>query len=195
MFNLPAKPSIELKEKKPDARRFAVMPLRAANDKRLTRGDYVNLLVLCSYCSQGGYTFAAVSTMGKFRGVSPQAISKGIIRLVKFGYVEQIRKGFTGLRGSLKRVIYDDTLTIDDVISISNTPIERPTKEALTMARPRKQNKQTTNNSVDDTAISFNDALLAVSQSLKTDSDLLTLERLVYQGITLSQLKAAYNIV
>jgi hypothetical protein len=46
-----------------------------------------------------------------------------------------------------------------------------------------------------DTAISFNDAMLVVSQSLKTDSDLLTLERLVYQGITLDQLKAAYNIV
>jgi hypothetical protein len=46
-----------------------------------------------------------------------------------------------------------------------------------------------------DTAISFNDAMLVVSHSLKTDSDLLTLERLVYQGLTLAQLKEAYNIV
>jgi hypothetical protein len=62
-----------------------------------------------------------------------------------------------------------------------------------------KQTKQTVKPSVkakglNHSLISFEDALLVVSHSLKTDSDLLTLERLVYQGITLEQLKQAYPI-
>jgi hypothetical protein len=63
------------------------------------------------------------------------------------------------------------------------------------MARYNKAIKPASNKAkVDNTAISFDDALLVVQHSLQSDSDLLTLERLVYQGITLDQLKQAYPI-
>jgi hypothetical protein len=196
MFNLPAKPSIELKEKKPDARQFSVVPLRAIHDKRLTRGDYVNLMALCSYCSPNGFTFVAWSTIALFRGCSSPNICRGMKKLERFGYYEQVKKGYTGLRGALKRVIYDDSLTSQDQESISNQSIDSLIQEAEPMARYSKASKQTVNKQASsNTVITFDDAVLVVSQSLKTDSDLLTLERLVYQGITLAQLKAAYNIV
>jgi hypothetical protein len=197
MFNLPAKPSIELKEKKPDARQFSVVPLRAIHDKRLTRGDLINLMALCSYCSPNGFTFVAYSTIAKLRGCSPQYIGKSLKKIAGLGYFEMVRAGYTGLRGALKRVIYDSSLTSEDQVSISNHSInETILSETNTMARYNKAIKPASNKAkVDNTAITFEQALLVVQHSLKTDSDLLTLERLVYQGITLEQLKQAYNIV
>lgn len=197
MFNLPTKPSIELKEKKPDARQFSVIPLRAIHDKRLTRGDLINLMALCSYCSPNGFTFVAYSTIAKLRGCSTQNTARGMKKIERLGYFEMVRSGYTGLRGALKRVIYDSSLTSADQASISNHSInETILSEGNTMARYTKGTKRTINKRVDDnTAITFNEALLVCSQSLKSDSDLLTLERLISQGITLAQLKHTYNIV
>jgi hypothetical protein len=197
MFNLPAKPSIELKEKKPDARQFSVIPLRAMHDKRLTRGDLINLMALCSYCSPNGFTFVAYSTIAALRGCSTQNTARGMKKIERLGYFEMVRAGYTGLRGALKRVIYDSSLTSEDQASISNHSIsETIISEGNTVARYTKGTKAPVNKRVDDnTAITFEQALLVVSQSLKTDSDILTLERLVCTGITLAQLKEAYNIV
>lgn len=196
MFNLPAKPSIELKEKKPDARQFSVVPLRAINDKRLTRGDLINLMALCSYCSPNGFTFVAWSTIALFRGCSAPNICRGMKKLERLGYYEQVKKGYTGLRGALKRVIYDDSLTSQDQESISNQSIDSLIQEAEPMARYSKASKQSVNKQAhSNTAISFSEALLVVQHLIKSDSDLLTLERLIFQGITLEQLKHTYNIV
>lgn len=64
------------------------------------------------------------------------------------------------------------------------------------MARYNKATKAPINKSKhDNTPITFNEALLVVQHSLKSDSDLLTLERLVSQGLTLAQLKETYSIV
>jgi hypothetical protein len=197
MFNLPAKPSIKLKEKKPDARQFAVIPLRAIHDKRLTRGDLINLMALCSYCSPNGFTFVAYSTLAKLRGCSPQYIGKSLKKIERLGYFEMVRSGYTGLRGALKRVIYDKTLTSEDQVSISNHSInETILSETNEMARYTKASKPANNKAkVDNTCITFSEALLVAQHLIKSDSDLLTLERLIFQGLTLAQLKEAYNIV
>lgn len=193
MFKLPDKPSISLKEKKPDGRYYSVVPLRAIHDKRLTRGDYVNLLALCSYCSNNGFTFVAHSTLAALRGTSRQNISRGIKRLEGFGYIEQVRKGYTNIRGALKRVVFDEALSITDVVAISNTPIEQPTQEYITMAKNQRP-KQSGNQLVSAyTPISFDEAVLVVSHSLKSDSDLLRLEQLVSRGITRSELLTAFK--
>lgn len=189
MFQLPEKkPTIELKEKKEDARFYSVVPLRAIHDKRLTRGDLINLISLCSYCSNNGFTFVAYSTIAKLRGCSTQNTARGMKKLERLGYFEQVRKGYQGLRGSLKRVVFDNSLSIEDVISISNTPIETITNEAQAMARYKKAVTQSTIKSDESTPISFNEAVLACSHSLKSDSDLLTLERLVSQGLSRGEL-------
>jgi hypothetical protein len=197
MFNLPVKPNIELKEKKPDARQFSVVPLRAIHDKRLTRGDLINLMALCSYCSNNGFTFVAYSTIAALRGCSTQNTARGMKKIEKLGYFEMVRSGYTGLRGALKRVIYDSSLTSEDQTSISNTSInETILSEGNTMARYTKGTKAPVNKKDDDnTAITFEKALLVCSHSLKTDSDILTLERLIATGITLQQLKQAYPII
>jgi hypothetical protein len=195
-FNIPDKPNIEFKQQKPDARRFAVIPLRAIHDKRLTRGDYVNLITLCSYCSNNGFTFVAYSTMAKLRGCSSQNIGRGMKKLERLGYFKIVRKGYTGLRGALKRVIFDETLSINDVVAISNTPISVTEYEAdliqstegNDMARPKRINQVQD----DKTLISFDDALLVVSEKIINDNDLLKLEQLITKGITRSELLTAF---
>lgn len=195
MFTLPNKPGIELKEKKPDARSYAVLPIRAINDKRLTRTDYKNLMLICSYCSAGGYTFAALSTMASYRGIKAPTLCVQLKRLTRFGYIETVRNGYSGLRGSLKRVIFDEAITLEDAISISNTPIPIQSNEVKHMARYNRKTKALDNTKANDTSVGMDEAILVCSHSLKSDSDLLTLERLVSQGITLSQLKQTYSIV
>ena len=189
MFNIPKKPEIKLKEQAPDARMFVIVPIRAINDQRLTRGDLRNLLTLCSYCSRGGYTTVANYSMAKFRGVSAPYISKGITKLEKLGYVEKVRGGYTGLRGALKRVIYDDKLRLKDVVAISNSPIN---EEIMKSNKINALNKQNNKGKVKDKALSYEQGMLVVSSSLKSEADLLTLERLISQGITEAELLAAF---
>jgi len=193
MFKLPDKPSIELKEKKPDGRYYSVVPLRAIYDKRLTRGDLINLMTLCSYCSNNGFTFVAYSTMANLRGVSQPYISKGMMKLQKLGYFEIVRKGYTGLRGALKRVIYDEKINHIDQLAISNTPLDIPTTESITMNNTKAKQQRTNKQVVSNSRITFDEALLVVSQSLKSDSDLLRLEQLVSRGVSRAELLEAFE--
>jgi len=194
LFELPkSKPNIELKEKKADARFYSVVPLRALHDKRLTRGDYINLIALCSYCSNNGFTFVAYSTIANLRGLSQPNISRGMMKLQKLGYFEIVRKGYTGLRGALKRVIYDEHINATDQLSISNTPLPIPTQESITMTNTKARKARTIKQTVSDSRITFDEALLAVSHSLKSDADLLRLEQLVSRGISRSELIKAFE--
>lgn len=201
-FKIPSKPSIGLKEKKPDARRFSVIPLRAMHDKRLTRGDLINLIALCSYCSPNGFTFVAHSTIAKLRGVSTPGVSRTLKKLEKLGYFEQVRKGYTALRGSLKRVIYDEDIdlrtqesnsgvSIESIINREEETMKRAAKkEAGKVASKVRDNKQ----AVIDTGITFDQALLAVSQYVKTDTDLLKLEHLITIGSTEAEVVEAFKV-
>lgn len=201
-FKIPAKPSIGLKEKKPDARRFSVIPLRAMHDKKLTRGDLINLIALCSYCSPNGFTFVAHSTIAKLRGVSTPGVSRTLKKLEKLGYFEQVRKGYTALRGSLKRVIYDEDIdlrtqesnsgvSIESIINREEETMKRAAKkEAGKVASKVRDNKQ----AVIDTGITFDQALLAVSQYVKTDTDLLKLEHLITNGVTEAEVIEAFKV-
>lgn len=196
MYKIPVKPNIQIKEKRPDARRYCILPIRACLDKQLSLGDFRTLALLASYSSSNGFSFVALSTMANARGVTVQAMSQAVKRLVNQGYVEIVRKGFTGLRGALRRIIFDANITAVDAMIISNN--NEVFNEGYIMRG--KQTKQTLKpktkaNALNHSLITFDDALLVCQHSIKSDSDLLTLERLVSQGITLSALKAAYNIV
>ena len=194
MFKLPDnKPNIELKEQREDARSYCVLPMRVCYDKSLTSTDFRMLALLASYASNNGFTFVSTQTLANKRGTSRQSVSKQLKKLESKGYVETVRKGFNGIRGALRRVIFDASLSIEDVVSISNTPIESTTEEYKTMAKRQAYKVKATPKEDALTPISFNDALLVVSHSLKSDSDLLRLEQLVSQGVTRSQLLEAFG--
>lgn len=194
-YHIPVKPKIQLKAQSDDARSYCVLPMRVCYDKSLTSTDFRMLCLLASYASHNGFTFVSTNTLALKRGTSRQSVSKQLKKLVNKGYVITIRKGYNNIRGALRRIVFDASLSTEDVISISNTPINEPSREGMTMARLQaKQKAKATIKSDALTHISFDDAMLVVSEKIKSDSDILTLERLVTQGITLSQLKAAYTL-
>ena len=115
------------------------------------------------------------------------------MKLQKLGYFEIVRKGYTGLRGALKRVIYDEKINHIDQLAISNTPLDIPTNESITMTNTKTRQQRTNKQVVSDSRISFNEALLVVSQSLKSDADLLRLEQLVSRGVSRTELIQAFE--
>lgn len=192
-YQIPKRPQVVIKEKREDARKFCVIPIRACLDKSLSLGDFRMLAILASYSSPNGYSYVALTTLAKYRGISPQSISKAIKRLVAKGYVEIVRAGFTGFRGALRRIIFDADINAVDAISISNC--NEVINEGYQMARNKNQSvkQHTKPYKGDNAAISFNEALLVVSHSLKSDSDLLRLEQLVSRGISRTELIQAFE--
>lgn len=187
-YQIPKKPSINIKEQKEDARSYCVLPMRVCYDKTLTSTDFRMLCLLASYCSNSGYTFVSTHTLASKRGTSRQSVSKQLKKLVNKGYVINVRKGYKNIRGALRRIVFDETLTNEDVITISNTPLQEPTRESIQMIKRTNKTIKATTKRDSLTHISFNYALLAVSQHIKTDSDLLKLETLIAKGITKQEL-------
>jgi DNA-binding transcriptional regulator GbsR (MarR family) len=131
--------------------------------------------------------------MAELRGLSQPNISRGMMKLQKLGYFEIVRKGYTGLRGALKRVIYDEKINHVDQLAISNVPLDIPTHESITMTNTKAKQQRTNKQTVSDSRITFDEALLVVSHSLKSDSDLLRLEQLVSRGISRTELIQAFE--
>ena len=192
-YIIPKRPQVVIKQQREDARQFCVIPIRACNDKNLTLGDFRMLAVLASYSSPNGYSYVALTTLAKYRGITPQSVSKALKRLVAKGYVEVVRAGYTGMRGALRRIIFSKDIDAVDAISISNC--NEVINEGYQMSTKKNQSvKQSTKPyKADNAVISYDDALLAISHSLKSDSDLLRLEQLVSQGVTRSQLLEAFG--
>jgi biotin operon repressor len=187
-YQIPAKPSINIKEKKDDARSYCVLPIRVCYDKTLTSTDFRMLCLLASYCSNNGFTFVSTQTLALKRGTSRQSVSKQLKKLVNKGYVINVRKGYKNIRGALRRIVFDESLTNEDVIAISNTPLQEPTSETINMRKRTNIAIKATHKQGADTPIKFDDALLVVSQYITSDSDLLRLERLIETGISKQEL-------
>jgi len=192
-FSIPKRPQVVIKEKREDARKFCVIPIRACLDKNLTLGDFRMLAILASYSSPNGYSYVAQSTIAAYRGVSRAMISKAIRRLVSKGYVEIVRSGYKGMRGELRRIIFDANINAVDAISISNC--NEVINEGYQMAKPKNQSVKQASKpyKVAQSNIGFDEAVLVVSHALKSESDLLRLERLVSQGCTRVQLEQAFS--
>lgn len=97
---------------------YCITPFRAASDKRLHEGTLRALMVLCSYTNRAGITWVGQATLGKQLGISKQAVNKQMKLLVEYGYIEVVSKGWRGERANTTRVIFDETVSTEDAISI-----------------------------------------------------------------------------
>lgn len=184
-FILPSRPKLKYVEKKADNRKYAIIPIRAGLDTSLTRAQLRVLIQIASYSNRNGYSLVALSTMAKDRGISAQSISRQVQALEKKGYIQTVRKGYTNLRGALRRILFEPNITENEQVAISNDN----TVEVYDMAKHiQKRSKAVKQSGGDDSLLSYDEAVLVVSHSLKSESDLLTLERLVSQGVTRTQL-------
>lgn len=139
-FKLPKKPRVVEKAGNPDQRTYAVVPLRALRDKRLTSGDIRVLGIMASYANRAGLTWVGQKRMGEDLQVSQQAISKHVKRLTELGYLEMVSNAFRGEKAVTRRIIFDDTIKAADAVAITSSledtrspeMVKKDAKEAAT---------------------------------------------------------------
>lgn len=192
MFKLPDKPGIEKADKKPEARLYCVIPYRACIDFNLTASELKHLGVLASYSQRNGFSYVSIRRIASDLNESWQNATQYLRRLEDKGYIKTHKNGMTGIRGRLRQIIFDNTLSIEDVVAISNEPLPEPIEEVEDMKRRGRPSKKGINPIVDNT-LDFDSAVKLVENLIKSENDILKLERLVSQGITSSQLLAAFS--
>ena len=116
-FTLPKQPKIIKKDKQPDQRQIAVMPLKALSDKRLDNQAIRVFGLVCSYANRAGITWVSRRTIANILEVTPQAVSKQVAALKRLGYIEVVRKGYKGQRTETMRVVFNSDITLKDALA------------------------------------------------------------------------------
>lgn len=121
-----------------DRRRFCIVPIRAANDRKLSVGAWRTLVALCAYSSKGGIIWVSQKRIGEDIGISQPAVNRQVKRLKAWGYLERISHGVKGIKADTLRIVYAPELTTTDAISIAGDNPIHLQKERQKMGRPRK---------------------------------------------------------
>lgn len=119
-FALPKKPRVKQKEAPPDARKVAIIPIRACTDPSLTLGMIRVLLCICSYANRAGITWVGQQRLAQDLKISRQAVQKQLAKLAKAGYLVIVAKGWRGERANTLRVIFDPSIDTDTAISVTS---------------------------------------------------------------------------
>ena len=101
---------------------FSRVPTKAVHDKRLKTTDLKTLMIICSYANNQGFAWPNQSTLCKIYGVKHDRSIKNYIRnLKKYGYLEVVSRyrshpKWRRVMGNVYRVIYDKTMTTEELI-------------------------------------------------------------------------------
>jgi hypothetical protein len=138
-FQIPEQKALQEHEFK-DRRRFCIVPIRAANDRKLSVGAWRTLVALCAYSSKGGIIWVSQKRIGDDIGISQPAVNRQVKRLKAWGYLERISHGVKGIKADTLRIVYAPELKTADAIAIAGeNPIHlQVQKERKKMGRPRK---------------------------------------------------------
>jgi len=109
-FELPEPPVIE-QHRPQDLRKYSIVPIRAANDRRIRPAAMRVLLTVCSYANRAGLCWPSHANVGKALGVSRQAAGRQIRILRELGYFKVVKNHSHGKTAQIIRVIYDETLS------------------------------------------------------------------------------------
>ena len=109
--------SIEIKKlRNKDHRHFVVLPFKAIIDKKVSAANIRTLGILAAYCNKQGFSIVGLRTMASKLKTSYQDVFNQLKKLEELGYVEsRKRSAYPGIRGNLRRIIFDDSIKWDDV--------------------------------------------------------------------------------
>ena len=109
--------SIEIKKlRNKDHRHFVVLPFKAIIDKKVSAANIRTLGILAAYCNKQGFSIVGLRTMASKLRTSYQNVFNQLNKLEELGYVESRKKSaYPGIRGNLRRIIFDDSIKWDDV--------------------------------------------------------------------------------
>ena len=124
-FKLPPDPG-KLKKRKTPPRKtqFAIMPLRALTDKRITDRNRTVLAMMSSFANRAGITWVTQKRIGEEFKVTPQAIQRMLAKLRDAGYIEKVSGYKVGIKGITYRIIYDPKIKAEDAIAIAGNGLD-----------------------------------------------------------------------
>lgn len=120
-FELPEPPVIE-QHRPQDLRKYSIVPIRAANDRRIRPAAMRALLAVCSYANRAGLCWPSHENVGKMLGVSRQAAGRQIRILRDLGYLHKVKNHSYGRTAQILRVVYDENLA--DRTLLNSVPFE-----------------------------------------------------------------------
>ena len=168
MYELPDKPKIQLKTKQPDQRHFAVVPINVIKHN-MTAGMYKTLITLASYCNKAGFSYVSLDKIGQDLGISKQAVSKHMKKLEAAGIVKTFKNYYPGIKGSTRRIIYNEKISDKDAAAIAGEPAEPYTNKEINVLLKDKYKDNGQHNKV----ISKTNQSLGVDQSKLSDMELI----------------------
>lgn len=175
--------AIKLKKiRNEDHRHFVVIPRRALLNRSITGENLRVLGVLASYCNKSGYSFVSLKTIANDLNCSIQNIHKHLKRLEKHGIIESFNNYFPLLKGNTRRIIYNEKIKHEDLKhdDLSNGDILAIQKHNTLLNSIEAHHtesdkvKQSDNPSIDP--------ILAIFEYVKTESDMLGIEKALEAG-------------
>ena len=167
-FEIPEKPLIE-QHRPQDLRKYSIVPIRAANDRRIRPAAMRVLLTVCSYANRAGLCWPSHENVGKALGVSRQAAGRQIRILRELGYFKVVKNHTYGKTAQILRVIYDDSISTAehmDKVKFEDLPPtlqawqERKTTELLNQDNEPINNVAVTAEKNERSYLSVDDVLL-----------------------------------
>ena len=169
--------------KNEDQRRFCVVPLKAFLNRKVSGENLRVLAILASYCNRGGYSFVSLKTIAKDLKCSPQNILKHLKKLEAQGIIETQSNYFPMLKGNTRRIIYDEKIKDDDLKEhqFTNADISEILKTNKLINQLEVINEPV---KVNQSANQGDDDITSLFMSITKESDLITAEKLLAQGLT-----------
>ena len=99
-----------------DLRAFAIVPIRAIKDPRITPKTLRVLIAFCSYCDSIGRTFVSNERIGQDIGSKRTAIGYHVRKLRDYGYMVYAKPFYKGQRSTSNRVVYDPQVKYEDTL-------------------------------------------------------------------------------
>jgi len=175
--------------KNEDQRRFCVVPLKAFLNRKVSGENLRVLAILASYCNRGGYSFVSLKTIAKDLGCTPANILKHLNKLEAQGIIETQSNYFPMLKGNTRRIIYDEKIKDDDLKEhqFTNADISEILKTNKII---NTLNQEVIPDKVNQSGIQSDDELASLFLTITKESDLITAEKLLAQGLTPKEVKA-----
>jgi hypothetical protein len=128
-FKIPPKPALKKRKTPPRKTQFAIMPLRALTDKRITDRNRTVLAMMSSFATRAGITWVTHKRIGEEFSISRQAIQRMVAKLRDTGYIEKVSGHKVGIKGITYRIIYDPKIKAEDAIAIAGNGIDLEVEE------------------------------------------------------------------
>jgi biotin operon repressor len=175
--------------KNEDMRKFCVVPLRAFLNRKVSGENLRVLAILASYANKGGYSFVSLKTIAKDLGCTAANIHKHLKKLEAQGIIKSYKNYFPSLKGNTRRIIYDETIKNDDLKEYQFT------NEDITATLKHTQLINAVENNhipvkVNESVNQGNDPMLVILECVKSESDLLAIEKALAGGLDAEVLKA-----